>query len=67
MGEGVVAALVADGAAPGDETLQAALSSLAKFKRPRRFYWLETLPRNTMGKVQKQMLREQFKEAFKTD
>jgi malonyl-CoA/methylmalonyl-CoA synthetase len=65
MGEGVVAALVADGAAPGDETLQAALASLAKFKRPRRFYWLEALPRNTMGKVQKQALRERFADSFR--
>ncbi|PQA87435.1 AMP-binding protein [Hyphococcus luteus] len=64
MGEGVVAALVADGAAPDEDMLAAALSPLAKFKRPRKFYWLDALPRNTMGKVQKQALRERFKDAF---
>lgn len=64
MGEGVVAILVADGAALDDKTLQVALSGLAKFKRPRRFIWLDTLPRNAMGKVQKQTLRERFKNAF---
>ncbi len=64
MGEGVVAVLVADGNAVDDETLQQALSSLAKFKRPRKFFWVKALPRNAMGKVQKQILRKQFKNAF---
>lgn len=64
MGEGVVAVIVADGTAPDDAALAAALSSLAKFKRPRKFFELDALPRNTMGKVQKQTLREQFKDAF---
>jgi len=64
MGEGVIAVLVADGAPPDDEKLLAALAALAKFKRPRKFFWLDALPRNAMGKVQKQILREQFKTAF---
>lgn len=64
MGEGVVAVIVTDGAEPDDETLQDALLGLAKFKRPRKFFWVDALPRNAMGKVQKQALREQFKNAF---
>ncbi|HRX40082.1 MAG TPA: fatty acid--CoA ligase, partial [Parvularculaceae bacterium] len=66
MGEGVVAVLVRDKAhaAPDEAALQQALEGLAKFKRPRRFFWVDALPRNTMGKVQKQALREQFKDAF---
>ncbi|MEZ5929852.1 MAG: malonyl-CoA synthase [Parvularculaceae bacterium] len=66
MGEGVVAVLVRDQsqAAPDEAALQQALEGLAKFKRPRRFFWVDALPRNTMGKVQKQVLREQFKDAF---
>jgi malonyl-CoA/methylmalonyl-CoA synthetase len=64
MGEGVVAVLVADGAAPDEDALNGALASLAKFKRPRKFFWAGALPRNAMGKVQKQILREQFKNAF---
>ncbi len=64
MGEGVVAVIVAKNSAPDDAALADALSSLAKFKRPRKFFRLDALPRNTMGKVQKQALREQFKDAF---
>ncbi|MEE2692364.1 MAG: AMP-binding protein [Pseudomonadota bacterium] len=66
MGEGVVAVLVAarDAPRPDDTALAKAMEPLAKFKRPRRFFWLDALPRNTMGKVQKQALREKFKDAF---
>ncbi|WP_428408231.1 AMP-binding protein [Hyphococcus sp.] len=67
MGEGVVAVIVAEADAPDDNALFAALSSLAKFKRPRKFFRLDALPRNTMGKVQKQALRERFKDAFAPD
>ena len=67
MGEGVVAALVGDENQADREILDEAVASLARFKRPRRFYWLDALPRNAMGKVQKQILREQFKNAFLPD
>lgn len=64
MGEGVVAALVAENE-PVDETvLQSALETLARFKRPRKFFWMDALPRNAMSKVQKQALRERCKDAF---
>jgi len=66
MGEGVAAVLVTGGDGPDDAALADFLSSLAKFKRPRKFFRLDALPRNTMGKVQKQVLREQFKDAFTT-
>jgi len=36
-------------------------SSLARFKHPRRLIIVYELPRNTMGKVQKNILRDQFK------
>ncbi|MEO1136230.1 MAG: AMP-binding protein [Pseudomonadota bacterium] len=64
MGEGVVAVLVADGEKADQENLTKAISSLAKFKRPRQFCWVDALPRNAMGKVQKQVLREKFRSAF---
>jgi malonyl-CoA/methylmalonyl-CoA synthetase len=63
MGEGAVAVLVPakPGALVPDATLQAALDArLARFKHPRRFIWVESLPRNAMGKVQKAALRERF-------
>ena len=66
MGEGVVAVLVAaPGAAPPDEAaLKTAASSLARFKQPRKFVFVDALPRNAMGKVQKQALRERFADVF---
>jgi malonyl-CoA/methylmalonyl-CoA synthetase len=64
MGEGVVAVLVGDAQ---DDAVRYAVSSLAKFKRPRRLYWMDALPRNAMGKVQKQVLRERFANAFQGD
>jgi len=33
---------------------------IANFKIPKRVIFIEELPRNTMGKVQKNILREQY-------
>ena len=64
MGEGVMAVLIAESESIATDTLKAAIASLARFKHPRKFVWLDALPRNAMGKVQKQLLREQFRETF---
>ena len=64
MGEGVVAIVVGDAEIAALET---AALSLAKFKRPRRYFRVDALPRNAMGKVQKQILREQYAGAFTRD
>ncbi|MDE2852131.1 MAG: AMP-binding protein [Acidobacteriota bacterium] len=65
LGEGVVAVLVAEGAPVEDDTLRAALdTALARYKQPRRFYWVGELPRNAMGKVQKNVLRERYRDAY---
>ena len=65
LGEGVVAVLVAEQAPVGDDTLRSALDAgLARFKHPRRFYWVEELPRNAMGKVRKNVLRERYRDAY---
>ncbi|MEN9886497.1 MAG: hypothetical protein RL758_1075, partial [Pseudomonadota bacterium] len=37
---------------------------LANFKIPKRCHVVPELPRNTMGKVQKNLLREQYKATF---
>ena len=37
---------------------------LARFKHPKKLIILDELPRNTMGKVQKNMLRENYKDLF---
>ncbi|MEO1107030.1 MAG: malonyl-CoA synthase [Pseudomonadota bacterium] len=39
-------------------------NDLARFKHPRELILMDTLPRNTMGKVQKNALREHFKDRF---
>jgi len=68
MGEGIIAVVVPavsgfrDGAA-----LKAALAdNLARFKQPRVIAFVEELPKNTMGKVQKTVLREEFATLFET-
>ncbi len=62
FGEGVTAVVVRSKEVTVDErTILAALDGrLAKFKLPKRVVFVDELPRNTMGKVQKNVLREQF-------
>jgi malonyl-CoA/methylmalonyl-CoA synthetase len=66
FGEGVVALVVlAPGAALDERAVQDALAKkLAKFKLPKRVIFVEELPRNAMGKVQKNVLRESFRNLF---
>ena len=66
FGEGVVAVLVPrPGAAPEPAALVAALKAkIANFKVPKHLFVVDALPRNTMGKVQKNLLREQHKGLF---
>jgi malonyl-CoA/methylmalonyl-CoA synthetase len=61
FGEGVTAVVVLKKDAIADEkALIANLEGrLAKFKLPKRVIFVDDLPRNTMGKVQKNVLREQ--------
>ena len=47
-----------------DAILEAVRAPLARFKHPRRLVVLDSLPRNTMGKVQKNVLRESYKDMF---
>lgn len=64
LGEAVTAFVVAD---PGTDTDMLAKSldgRLAKFKHPKGYLFVEWLPRNTMGKVQKSKLREDFDQTY---
>lgn len=67
FGEAVTAIVVAADDAPIDEdAIRNELQSvLAKFKVPRRVIAMDTLPRNTMGKIQKTLLREQFTNLYR--
>ncbi len=47
-----------------DEVISSLKSALANFKIPKRCFVVQDLPRNTMGKVQKNLLREQYKTLF---
>ncbi|NBQ86406.1 MAG: malonyl-CoA synthase [Betaproteobacteria bacterium] len=48
----------------GDAIIAALKAKLANFKIPKRCFVVAELPRNTMGKVQKNLLREQHKALF---
>jgi malonyl-CoA/methylmalonyl-CoA synthetase len=66
FGEGVTAVVVCDNAAKVDETsvLKALDGRLAKFKMPKRVIVVDDLPRNTMGKVQKNILRDIYADLY---
>ena len=66
FGEVGVAVVVAKpGAAlDGDALIATLKAQLANFKIPKRCFVVADLPRNTMGKVQKNLLREQYKGLF---
>ncbi len=66
FGEAVTAVVVLDGSVELDERgIQSALTAeLAKFKQPKRVFFVDALPRNTMGKVQKNQLRETYARTF---
>ena len=66
FGEGVVAVVVAQ---PGATLAPAAMigqlkASIANFKVPKHLFVVADLPRNAMGKVQKNLLREQHRALF---
>ncbi|MDJ0859231.1 MAG: malonyl-CoA synthase [Dinoroseobacter sp.] len=69
FGESVVAVLVPEAGAKIDlAALEAAArASLAGFKLPRHFAIVDALPRNTMGKVQKNLLRDDYAHVFRAE
>ncbi len=66
FGEGVTAVVVPDNKTPLDEAavLRALDGRLAKFKLPKRVLFIDELPRNTMGKVQKKILRDKYDKLY---
>jgi len=65
FGEAVVAVVVASDPALEAATVAGALDGqVARFKQPKQVILLPELPRNTMGKVQKKALREDYAELF---
>ena len=64
LGEAVVAVIVRSDPALDEAAIVAGISDLARFKQPRRILFVESLPRNAMGKVQKATLRAAHKGLF---
>jgi malonyl-CoA/methylmalonyl-CoA synthetase len=68
FGEALVGIVVPE---PGAEIKEAEViaeagANLARFKQPKRIPFLDELPRNAMGKVRKEILRETFCDLFAT-
>ncbi len=68
FGEAVMAVIAPRPEAKLDaDTITATLArDLANFKRPKRIVFVEALPRNTMGKIEKARLREIYRDSFAT-
>lgn len=66
FGETVLGVIVpAPGETPDIEAIMLAVQTqLARFKHPRKLILIDELPRNTMGKVQKNILRDAYKDMF---
>jgi malonyl-CoA/methylmalonyl-CoA synthetase len=66
FGEGVTAFVVArkDAVVTEEAVLETLRGTLARFKLPKRVIFVAQLPRNSMGKVQKTVLREEFRSLY---
>jgi malonyl-CoA/methylmalonyl-CoA synthetase len=68
FGESVAVAIVRDSGASlsAEDLIGAVAPQLARFKHPRHVVFVDALPRNTMGKVQKNQLRDTYADGFQT-
>ncbi len=66
LGEGVTAIVVpGDGRKLQEDAVRMSLEKeLARYKVPKRIFFVDSLPRNAMGKIQRNVLREAYKNAF---
>jgi len=62
FGEGVVAVVIGQGEEAA--MIAACRAQLASFKSPKRVIFVDELPRNAMGKVQKNLLRDRYAALF---
>ena len=66
FGEAVVALVISDNKKLEERyVLDLLKDKIAKYKQPKKIIFLEELPRNSMGKVQKNILREKYSYLFK--
>ena len=59
LGEAVIAVVVSTSVAP-DFVMIGLDGKIARFKQPKKVFVVDSLPRNTMGKVQKNQLRKRY-------
>jgi malonyl-CoA/methylmalonyl-CoA synthetase len=65
FGEAVVAVVTTTGTGTTEQGILNALEGrLARFKRPKRVFFVDALPRNAMGKVRKNELRTAYEKIF---
>ncbi|MEM7442733.1 MAG: malonyl-CoA synthase [Pseudomonadota bacterium] len=66
LGEGVTAVVVAqpNGTVTGDQIIAQLNGKLARFKQPKQVLFVDALPVNAMGKVQKNVLRDRFQNIY---
>jgi len=66
FGEAVTALVVAaQGNATNEQDIMTEISKrLASYKQPKRIFFVDQLPRNSMGKVQKNLLRDEYKNTY---
>ncbi len=64
FGEAVTAFVVAEESTTEDDLMAVVEEKLANYKRPKQIVFLNALPRNSMGKVQKAQLRETYAELY---
>ena len=64
FGEAVVAVIVAETGIDEPSVMASLSGQLAKYKMPKRVFFVDELPRNAMGKVQKNSLRDVYSQVF---
>jgi malonyl-CoA/methylmalonyl-CoA synthetase len=67
LGEGVTAVVVRKAGSNLSErdVLDGIAERIARYKQPKRVVFVDDLPRNTMGKVQKNVLRDTYKDLYR--
>ncbi len=65
LGEGVIAAVIRRSEALSAEQIRQALAkNLSAFKIPQKVFFVDEFPRNAMGKIEKNRLREKYRSVF---
>jgi malonyl-CoA/methylmalonyl-CoA synthetase len=66
FGEGVTAVIVTEGTTviTEDQVTDFLRDKIARFKQPQKIFFMDELPRNTMGKVQKKALRDSYQNIY---